>query len=145
MGSTLHQLLQALGDGGLAAAHRPEQVQDLLSLFQALRGMLEEGDDLRDRVFHAVELGERGIALDDAVGEDARQPLVEARIDQLGLADRRQHALGGGGVDAGILPAQVEVFLEGHLVFVAGRVSRLVSRSNLDHGTSLLKFWVFRK
>ena len=135
-GLALHQLLEALGDGRLPAAHRPEQIQDLLSLFQALRSMLEEGDDLGDRVFHAVELGERGIALDETVGEDARQPLVEAGVDQLGLADRRQHALRGGGVDAGVLPAQVEVFLEGHLVFVAGRVSRLVSRSNLDHGIS---------
>ena len=78
--------------------------------------------------------------------EKMRDSLWSRRVSiELGLADRRQHALRGGGVDAGILPAQIEVFLEGHFVFVAGRVSRLVSRSNLDHDTSLLKFWVFRK
>ena len=99
-----------------AAAHRAQQIEDLLALFQPLRGVLEEGDDLRDRVFHAVELGERGIALDDAVGEDARQARVVARIDHLGLADRGEHALGGGCVDTGIALAQIEVVLDGHLL-----------------------------
>ena len=35
--------------------------------------MLEERDDLLDRVLHAVELAERGIAPDDAVAEDAAE------------------------------------------------------------------------
>ena len=33
--------------------------------------MLEERDDLLDRVFHAVELAERRIAADHAVAEEA--------------------------------------------------------------------------
>jgi hypothetical protein len=53
-------LLQALGDRRLAAAHRAQQVEDLLLLFQALRGMAEVRDDLLDRLFEAVEVLEGG-------------------------------------------------------------------------------------
>jgi hypothetical protein len=52
----LHQLLQPLGDGALAAAHRAQQVEDLLLFFQALRGVAEVGHHLLDGFFHAIEL-----------------------------------------------------------------------------------------
>ena len=52
----LHHGLEALGDRRLAAADGAQQVEDLLLLLETLRGMLEERDDLLDRVFHAVEL-----------------------------------------------------------------------------------------
>jgi hypothetical protein len=99
----LHQLLQALGDGRLAAADRAQQVQDLLLLFQALRGVAEVRDDLLDGLFEAVEVLEGRIDADDLVAEDARQPRIVAGVDHLGFADRGEHALGGGGVDEGIL------------------------------------------
>jgi hypothetical protein len=68
-GHLLHQLLQPLGDRALAAAHRAQQVEDLLLLLQPLRGMAEVAHHLLDGVFHAVELGEGRVDLDDLVGE----------------------------------------------------------------------------
>src|SRR5690349_23188432 len=42
-----------------AAAHRPEQVQNLLFLFEALCRVTEVRDDLLDHILHPVELPER--------------------------------------------------------------------------------------
>ena len=50
----------------------PNRYRICLRSSRAWAACLEEGDNLSDRVFHAVELDEGGIALDDAVGEDAR-------------------------------------------------------------------------
>ncbi len=120
----LHQLLQALGDRALAAAHRAQQVQDLLLLFQPLRGVAEVAHHLLDGVFHAVELGEGRVDLDQLVGEQPRQARVVARVHRLRLADGLEHALGGGGVGQRVALALGEVVLEGHLLlaraFVAG-------------------------
>jgi hypothetical protein len=44
----------------------------------------EVAHDLLDRVLHAVELGERGIDLDDLVGEQPGHARVVARVDHLG-------------------------------------------------------------
>jgi hypothetical protein len=85
----LHQRLQALGDRALAAAHRAQQVEDLLLFFEPLRGMAEVAHHLFDGVFHAVELGEGRIDLDHLVGEQARQPRVVAGVHRLRLADGR--------------------------------------------------------
>ncbi|CAM5509809.1 hypothetical protein SSTU70S_02974 [Stutzerimonas stutzeri] len=65
----LHELLEFFGQRGLAAAYRAEEVEDLLLLLQALRGVAEVGNDLVDAVFHAVEVLERGVTADDLVGE----------------------------------------------------------------------------
>ena len=111
-GEALHQHLEPLGDGRLAAAHGAEQIEDLLALFQSLRGMLEERDDLPDHVLHAVELLERWIAPDGPVGKQAGKARVVARIHDLGLADRGEHALGRTGVRHGIALGQVQIFLE---------------------------------
>ena len=108
----LHQLLQALGDRALAAAHRAEQVEDLLLLFEPLRGMAEVGDDLFDRVFHAVELGEGRVDLDDLVGEQARQARIVARVDRGRFTDGAQHAFGRRGIGQRVRFALGEVFLE---------------------------------
>ena len=86
----LHERLQALGQRGLAAADRPEQVEDLLALLEALRGVAEEGDDALDRLFHAVEIGERRVDPDGPVHEDAAEPGVLGGVDELRLADRGQ-------------------------------------------------------
>jgi hypothetical protein len=64
--------------------------------------MAEVGDDLLDRVLHAVELGEGRVDLDDLVGEDAREPVVVAGVDHLRLADGLQHALGRRGIGQGL-------------------------------------------
>ena len=119
----LHQRFQPLGDRRLAAADRTQQIEDLLLLLQPLRRVLEERDDLLDRVLHAVELAEGRIAPDDAVAEDAREARVVARVDELGLADGGQHALGGGRVGRRIPLAQLEVFLEAHFLVLRGRIA----------------------
>ncbi len=108
----LHQRLELFGQRALAAAGRAEQIDDLLALLQRLRRVLEVGDDLFDRLLHAVELAERGIHAHDLVREDAREPRIGARVDALGFADRHEHALGGGGVGGGIVAADLEVLGE---------------------------------
>jgi hypothetical protein len=70
-----------------------------------------------DRVFHAVKLGKGRVDLDDLVREDPRQARVVARVDHLWIADRLEHALGGGGVGKRAALALVEVVLEGHFLF----------------------------
>ena len=122
-GHVLHQLLQPLGDRALAPAHRAQQVEDLLLFLQPLRGVAEVRDDLLDRLFHAVELGEGRVDLDDLVREDARQPRVVARVDGLRLADRLEHALGSGGIGQRVALAFGEVVLEGHLLLAAAFVA----------------------
>jgi hypothetical protein len=111
-----HQRLELFGDRRFAAANRAQQVQDLLAFFQALGGVAEVGDDLLDHFLGAVELAEGRIYLDDLVGKDARQPRVVAGIDQGGLADGGQHALGSAGIGQGIFLAQLKIFLHGHIL-----------------------------
>ena len=94
----------------------PEQIEDLLALLQALRRVPEEADDPLDRLFHAVEVVERPVALDGAVEEDAAQARVLRGVDQLRLADRRDHPLGGGGVHHRVVAAPEQVILQQHLV-----------------------------
>jgi hypothetical protein len=84
----------------------------------------EVAHHLLDGVLHAVELGEGGIALDDLVGEQARQALVVARVDQLGLSDRLEHALRGSGVGEGLTLADVQVLLQRELLFSGALVAR---------------------
>jgi hypothetical protein len=107
-----HQMLELFRQRGLAAAHRPQQVEDLLLLLQPLGGVAEVGDDLLDRVLHAVEILERRIDLDDLVGKDAREARILPGIHQFGLADGGQHALGGAGVGHAILLADRQEFLQ---------------------------------
>ena len=104
-GMDLHQRLQPLGERGLAAADRAQQVEDLLALLEALRGVAEEADDPLDRLFHAVEFGERRIDPDGAVHEDAAEARVLRGVDHLRLADRGQQALGRGRVHHRIVAA----------------------------------------
>jgi hypothetical protein len=70
-GHLLDELLEALGDRALAPAHRPQQVEDLLLLLQALRGVTEVGHHLLDGVLEPEELGEGRVDLDELVVEDA--------------------------------------------------------------------------
>jgi hypothetical protein len=126
----LHQLLEALGDRALAAADGAEQIEDLLLLLEALGRVAEVADDLLDRVLHAVELGERGIDLDDLVGEEARQPRVVAGVDHRRVADRLQHPLGGGGVGKRVALAFGEVILDRQLFFAVALEAR---RKVADH------------
>ena len=86
----LHQLLQPFGERRFAAADRPEQIEDLLALLQALRGVTEIADDALDGLFEAVELLERRVDLDGAVHEDPAEPLVGRRVDD--LAGRRSRS-----------------------------------------------------
>ena len=108
----LHQLLQPFGKRRLAAAHRPKEVEDLLALFEALRGVAEITHDALDRILHAEEIGKGRIELDRAVGEDAPKALVRAGVDQLRLPDRRYHALRRRRIHARIVAAPEEIFLQ---------------------------------
>ena len=132
----LHQQLELFGERGLAAADRPEQIEDLLLLLQALGGMPEVRNDLFDGVFHAVEIGEGRIQLDDLVREDAAQPRIFARVDQLGLADGEQQALGRVGVGGSVLFAQMQEILEAEQFFLRLLVALQLALENL-HGCHL--------
>ena len=117
-----HHHLQPLCDRRLAAADRSQQVEDLLPFLEPLRRMLEERDDLIDRILHSVEFAERGIAPDDAVAEDPREVLVVAGVDEFGLADAVEHALGRGRVGPGVALAKIEIAFEAHFLVLGGRV-----------------------
>src|SRR4030095_15202410 len=72
----LHDRLQAFGDRGLAAADGSQQIEDLLALLEPLGCVLEERDELVDRILHSVELAEGRIASDGAVAEDSSETLI---------------------------------------------------------------------
>jgi hypothetical protein len=130
----LHQLLQALRDGGLAPADGTQQVEHLLPLLETLRRVLQERHDLRDHVLQAVELRERGIALDDAVGEETGQARIVPRVDDLGLADRGEHPLRGRCIGARIGLAEGEVVVEGDLLLTRRTVVRPILLKQRLHG-----------
>ena len=113
--------------GGLAATHGAEQVEHLLALFEALRGMAEEGDDSLERVLHAVELGEGRVDADGAIEENPSEPGVPRRVDELWLADGAQHSFCWPGVAAGIVAAGLKIVPEAHFGFATlvaeGRVN----------------------
>ncbi len=121
-GITLHQRLEALGQRRLAAAHGPEQVEDLLALLQPLRGVAEEGDDALHRFFHAVEVGKGGVDADGAVHEDAPEARILGRVNDLRFTDRRQDALGRVGVHHRIFAATAQILNKRHLGRTAGVV-----------------------
>ena len=52
----LHQVFEPLGNRAFTAADRAQQIENLLTLFQALSGMAKEADHLLDGIFHTVEL-----------------------------------------------------------------------------------------
>jgi len=115
MGKLSISALSRFGDGRLAAAHRSQQIEDLLTLFQSLRGVFEERDDLSDHVLHAVELLERGIAPDGPVGKQTGKTWVVARIHDFRFTDRGKHALSGAGVGHGIALGEAQILLEREL------------------------------
>ncbi|MNF56193.1 hypothetical protein D3C84_376750 [compost metagenome] len=136
-GHALHELLELLRQGRLAAAHRAQQVEDLFLLFQALRGVTEEGDDLVDAFFHAMEVGEGRVAADHLVREDPRQPGVERGIQQFRIANSHEHAFRCAGIGTTVLLAQVEIFLEGVFLLASRFESLLEVAENAHDVTSL--------
>ncbi len=137
----LHQLLQPLGERGLAAADGTEQVENLALLFETLRRVLEVADDPLDRVFHAVEAFERAVALDRAVEEDPRQARVLRRVDQLLLADGRDHALGGRGVKHLVVARGQEPIPQAHGFQLFARIVAVeqVEDIEITHSLRLLR------
>ncbi len=107
-----HQRLEPVGERRLAAADRAEQVEDLFLFLEALRGVLEVGNDLLDRILHAVELVESRVARDQLVGKNPGEAGILRGVDQLGLADGSQHALRRGGIGQRVVLAQLQVFLQ---------------------------------
>ncbi|MNS85301.1 hypothetical protein D3C72_1191630 [compost metagenome] len=130
-GDLLHQRLELFSERGLATTRRPEQVEDLLALFQALRRVLEERDDLFDRVLHAIEVAEGRIDADDLVEEQAGQPGVMVGIHQLRLADGGKHALCSSRVGSRILLADLQVLLDAVFLFLASFEARSVMAKNV--------------
>ena len=114
-GVYFHQGLQALGQRGFAAANWPQQVEDLLALFQPLSRVAKEADDPLDRFFHAVKFGESRIDTDGPVHEDAAESGVFRRIDHLGVADRGENSLRRAGKHHRVRAATLEVVRERHL------------------------------
>ena len=85
---------------------------------QALGRVAEESHDPLNRFFHAVEFGEGRIDADGAVHEDPAEPLVVARVDDLGLADGGEHALGRTRIAERILGAFAQILVEGEFCFL---------------------------
>src|SRR6266571_5426219 len=88
-GMDFHQRFQPLRQRRFSTAHRPEQIENLLALFQTLSCVPEEADDALDGFFHAVEAGEGRIGADRAVQKNTAKAWVLGRVNRLGLADRR--------------------------------------------------------
>ena len=136
-GVGLHQRLQPFGQRRLAAADRAQQVQDLLALLEALRGMAEEADDALDRLFHAVEFGERRIDPDGPVHEDAAEsrhpwtyrPSPARRSPPAGARWRR--------VDQRILAAGFQIFRQRHLGFAVRLEGARVGGKNIIDAAAL--------
>ncbi len=124
-GVRFHQVFEAFGERGFAAAYRAEQVDDLAFFFEALRRVPEERNDPFDRVFHAVKAFERVVLTDRAVEKDACKPRVFRRIDKFRLADRLDHALGRRRVKHLIVARCEQIIPEAHgLLFDFGIVLR---------------------
>ncbi len=126
----LHQLLELLGQRGLAAADRPEQVENLLLLLQPLRGVLEIGDQMLDRLLHAIELGEGRIAPQHFVLKDAAQARIVAGVDHLGLADRHQQALRGTRIGARIRLTELQILIQAQHLLARGFIACLITFEN---------------
>jgi hypothetical protein len=84
----LHQRLQPLCQRRLSAADRPEQIENLLALFQALSCVPEKTDDALDGFFHAKESGEGRIGAHCPVQENTAKAGVLGRVNHLRLTDR---------------------------------------------------------
>ena len=128
-------MFEPLGDGAFAAAHRPEQIQNLLALFEALGRVAEETHHLLDGIFHAIKLVESGVSLDDLVGEQAREARVIAGVEHFGLANGGQHALRCRGVSHGVALALRQVLIDAELFFTVARIPR-DEIANCVHTTS---------
>jgi hypothetical protein len=129
----LHQGLEALGERRLAAADRAEQVEDLLALLQSLGGVSEIADQPLDGVLHAVEVVERRVDLDGAVHEDAAEPGVLGGVDDLGLADRRNHPLGGRRACHRVGSAELQVLHQTQFRLLAGLIGLGVLGKDVLH------------
>src|SRR5690606_40654833 len=105
-------------------------------LFQPLGRMLEEGYDLLDAFFHAVEFVEFGITLDDLVGKDPAQARVAGGVDQFWFANRDQHPFRCSGIGRRIFFTNFEVFLDSKLFLLGRLVTALIGTKNaheLEH------------
>ncbi len=122
----MHQGFELLCQRGFTTANRPQQIEDLLLLFQALSRVLEIGDNLFDGLFHAVEIFEGGIACHDAVGEKATESGVDRGVDHFRFADGDQQTLGGGGVAGFVLLTHIQKFLDGVFLFPGFLISLLI-------------------
>ena len=112
----LHQAFQYLRPCRLAAADRAEQVEDLLTLLQPLRGVAEEADDALGRLLHAIEFAEGLVSLDGPIEIDAAQPLILAGVDQLRFSDRPDHPLCGRGPHHRVVSAPEQIILKRKLL-----------------------------
>ena len=79
--------------------------------------MTQEADDALDRLFHAVEFGERRIDPHRAVHEDAAESRVLRGVYHLGFADRGKQTLGRGRVHHRVVAARVQILWQRHLSF----------------------------
>ena len=135
----LGELFELFGNGRFATAHRAQQVENLLLLFETLGGMAEVGHHLLDDLFHAVKLAERRIDANHLVTEDARQAGVVAGVDDFRFTNRHQHALGRAGIGQWLTLADIQVLLDGEFFFAGAIVTGCVVAEDVRaHGVTLL-------
>jgi hypothetical protein len=118
----LHEVLEPIGERGLAATHGTQQVEDLLLLLEALGRVPEEADDALDGLLEAVEVLEGGIDLERAVHENAPEARILGAVHELRLADGRDHALGGAGVQRSIAAAAIQILAQRHPVLLVALI-----------------------
>ena len=66
---TLHQGLEALGQGGLCTADRTQKVEHLFGFLHAHGRMAKEGHDLFDGVFHAEKVMKSCVTTERAIAK----------------------------------------------------------------------------
>ncbi len=118
-GHNFHQRLQPLCKRRFSAAHRPEQIENLLALFQALRGMPEESDDPLDGFFHAVESDEGRIGAHGPVQKNTAKASILGRVDHLRFTDRSEQPLCRVGISYRIASTRFQIFGHRHVGFAS--------------------------
>ncbi|MNL00706.1 hypothetical protein D3C87_1211470 [compost metagenome] len=130
-GNLFHQRLELFRERRLAAARGPQQIQNLLAFLKALRRVLEERNDLLDRVFHSVEVAEGRVDPDNLVEEQSGQSRIVVGIHQFRLSDCGEHAFGSSRVGSRILLADLQVLLDAVFLFLACFEARGVVAKNV--------------
>ena len=92
--------------------------------------MLQVRDQVLDRLFHAVEIGEGRVSADYLILKYATESRVVVGVDDLRFANRCEQAFGRTGIGHRVLFAEFQVVVEAHDLFACGLVPGLVALKN---------------